>query len=61
MLPQFKPVAALVILCGAVYGPETGFLVGAGMLFLWLLAEPVMEKLHRVKQKFGLELNQKCT
>lgn len=150
MLPQFKPVAALVILCAAAYGPETGFLVGAGtmlasnlffgqgpwtpwqmcamglvgyltgvlfrrkgcrltlcawggaavfalyglmvnlssvimyqpelrwstllayivsgipfdlihagstMLFLWLLAEPVMEKLHRVKQRFGLGLS----
>lgn len=150
MLPQFKPVAALVILCGAAYGPETGFLVGAGtmlasnlffgqgpwtpwqmcamglvgyltgmlfrrrgcrltlcawggaavfalyglmvnlssaimyqpelrwstflayivsgvpfdlihagstVLFLWLLAEPVMEKLQRVKRKFDLELN----
>lgn len=33
MLPQFKPVAALVILCGAAYGSETGFLVGAGTMF----------------------------
>lgn len=32
MFPQFKPVAALVILCGAAYGSETGFLVGAGTM-----------------------------
>lgn len=32
MLPQFKPVAALVILCGAAYGPKSGFLVGAGTM-----------------------------
>jgi len=32
MLPQFKPVAALVILCAAAYGPETGFIVGAGTM-----------------------------
>ena len=32
MLPQFKPVAALVILCAAVFGPETGFIVGAGTM-----------------------------
>ena len=32
MLPQFKPVAALVILCGVAYGPCTGFLVGAGTM-----------------------------
>lgn len=150
MLPQFKPVAALVILCAAAYGPETGFLVGAGtmlasnlffgqgpwtpwqmcamglvgfctgvlfrrkgcrltlcawggaavfalyglmanlssalmyqpeltwqtflpyvasgvpfdlihaggtVLFIWLLAEPILEKLHRVKHKFALELS----
>ena len=150
MLPQFKPVAALAILCAAAYGPETGFLIGAGtmlasnlffgqgpwtpwqmcamglvgyftglifrkrtcrlalclwggaavfcvyglmvnvssaityqpeltwstllpyivsgvpfdlihaggtMIFLWLLAEPAMEKLRRVKQKFGLRLS----
>ena len=29
MLPQFKPVAALVIICGVCFGGETGFLVGA--------------------------------
>lgn len=29
MLPGFKPVAALVILSGAAFGGETGFLVGA--------------------------------
>ncbi|MBQ2696426.1 MAG: ATP-binding cassette domain-containing protein [Clostridia bacterium] len=29
MLPQFKPVAALVILSGVCFGGETGFLVGA--------------------------------
>ncbi len=29
MLPQFKPVMALVIISGAAFGGETGFLVGA--------------------------------
>lgn len=29
MLPQFKPVVALVILVGVCFGAETGFLVGA--------------------------------
>ncbi|MBE7019624.1 MAG: ATP-binding cassette domain-containing protein [Ruminococcaceae bacterium] len=29
MLPQFKPVVALVILAGVCFGGETGFLVGA--------------------------------
>lgn len=29
MLPEFKPVAALVILSGVAFGGETGFLVGA--------------------------------
>ncbi len=29
MLPQFKPVAAIVILSGLAFGGETGFLVGA--------------------------------
>jgi len=29
MLPQFKPVAAMVIIAGAAFGGETGFLVGA--------------------------------
>ena len=29
MLPQFKPVAALVIIAGVAFGAETGFLVGA--------------------------------
>ncbi len=29
MLPQFKPVAALVILSGVCFGAQTGFLVGA--------------------------------
>lgn len=149
MLPQFKPVAALVILSATALGPRTGFLVGAGamlasnlffgqgpwtpwqmcamglvgyltgilfrkrscklslclwggasvfaiyglmmnlssaltyqpsfnlqtllayiasgapfdlihaggtVLFLWLLAEPVLEKLCRIKQKFGLNM-----
>ena len=28
-LPQFKPVAAFIILAGAAFGGETGFLVGA--------------------------------
>jgi len=29
MLPQFKPVAAIVIIAGICFGSETGFLVGA--------------------------------
>lgn len=29
MLPQFKPVAAIVIIAGVCFGPEAGFLVGA--------------------------------
>jgi energy-coupling factor transport system ATP-binding protein len=29
MLPSFKPVLAIVIISGAAYGGETGFLVGA--------------------------------
>ena len=29
MLPQFKPIAALVIIAGVAFGGETGFLVGA--------------------------------
>ena len=29
MLPQFKPVAAIVIIAGVCFGGETGFLVGA--------------------------------
>jgi energy-coupling factor transport system substrate-specific component len=29
MLPQFKPVTAVVILAGVCFGGETGFLVGA--------------------------------
>lgn len=29
MLPQFKPVAAMVIISGVAFGGETGFLVGA--------------------------------
>ena len=34
MLPQFKPVAALVILSGVAFGGETGFLVGAVTSFV---------------------------
>lgn len=30
MLPQFKPVAALVIISAVSFGPEVGFLVGSG-------------------------------
>jgi energy-coupling factor transport system ATP-binding protein len=29
MLPQFKTVAAMVIISGVAFGGETGFLVGA--------------------------------
>jgi energy-coupling factor transport system substrate-specific component len=29
MLPQFKPVVAIVIICGVTLGPESGFIVGA--------------------------------
>ena len=32
--PAFKPVAAVVILSGAAFGCEAGFLVGAGSAFL---------------------------
>ncbi|MCL2023987.1 MAG: ATP-binding cassette domain-containing protein [Oscillospiraceae bacterium] len=34
MLPQFKPVLALVIIAGAALGSETGFFVGAMTMFL---------------------------
>lgn len=34
MLPQFKPVAALVIIVGVALGGETGFLVGAVTAFV---------------------------
>lgn len=34
MLPQFKPVAAIVILSGVAFGAESGFLVGAVTMFL---------------------------
>ena len=33
-LPGFKPVAAVVILAGAAFGGETGFLVGAMSMFV---------------------------
>ncbi|MDO4753773.1 MAG: ECF transporter S component [Bacillota bacterium] len=33
MLPQFKPVMAVVIVSGIVFGGETGFLVGAVSMF----------------------------
>ena len=28
-LPNFKPVSAIVIMTGVVFGPESGFLTGA--------------------------------
>lgn len=34
MLPQFKPVAAIVIISGVAFGSETGFLVGAITAFV---------------------------
>ncbi|NMA49833.1 MAG: ATP-binding cassette domain-containing protein [Tissierellia bacterium] len=34
MLPQFKPVAAIVIISGVAFGAESGFLVGAMTMFL---------------------------
>ncbi len=34
MLPQFKPMAALIILAGVAFGGETGFLVGAVTAFI---------------------------
>ncbi len=34
MLPQFKPVAALVIIAGVAFGGEAGFLVGAVTAFV---------------------------
>ena len=33
-LPQFKPVAAVAILAGVCFGPESGFLVGAVTMFV---------------------------
>ena len=38
MLPQFKPIMALVIIAGVAFGGETGFLVGA----MTMLASNVM-------------------
>lgn len=34
MIPQFKPVAAIVIISGVAFGAESGFLVGAITMFL---------------------------
>ncbi|MCL2195364.1 MAG: ECF transporter S component [Oscillospiraceae bacterium] len=34
MLPQFKPVAAIVIIAGVAFGGESGFLVGAVTMFV---------------------------
>lgn len=34
MVPQFKPVAAIVIITGVCFGPESGFLVGAMSAFV---------------------------
>ncbi len=34
MLPQFKPVVAIVIIAGVALGPEAGFLVGAAAGFV---------------------------
>ena len=34
MVPQFKPVAAIVIISGVAFGAESGFLVGAVTMFL---------------------------
>lgn len=34
MLPQFKPVTAIVIICGIAFGSESGFIVGAMTGFL---------------------------
>lgn len=34
MLPQFKPVLAVVIIAGAAFGGETGFLVGAATMLV---------------------------
>jgi energy-coupling factor transport system substrate-specific component len=34
MLPQFKPVTAVVIITAVCFGPESGFLVGAGTAFV---------------------------
>lgn len=34
MLPEFKPVLAVVIISGAAFGGETGFLVGAVTMFV---------------------------
>lgn len=34
MLPQFKPIAAIIIITGAVFGAEAGFLTGAVSAFV---------------------------
>lgn len=34
MLPQFKPIAAIVIITGVCLGPQSGFLVGAVSIFV---------------------------
>lgn len=34
MLPQFKPIVALIIICGVCFGAESGFLVGAVASFV---------------------------
>ncbi len=34
MIPQFKPMAAIVIIAGVAFGAETGFLVGAVSAFV---------------------------
>lgn len=34
MLPQFKPMSAVIIIAGVCFGPESGFLVGAVSCFV---------------------------
>ena len=45
MLPQFKPVYAFVKVCSAA---------AAAVIFILIAAEPMLEKLDRIKVKYGL-------
>ena len=51
MLPQFKPVAAIVIIAGL---PFDLIHAAATVIFLWFFSRPMLEKLDRLKVKYGL-------
>lgn len=51
MLPECKPVVALVVLTGL---PWDIVRAAATVIFLWLMANPMLEKLTRIQQKYGL-------